>query len=121
MANDISVGNLHDGDLNLNDEEHCFEYVVSYMQSDTLLKLEDEGMSQLLALNELICKTINAGVSSNIPVGASLVNSIPDKNNHSSCTVSHNEITDTQSQLYSNTIHTFKYYNTLSRRVEAVV
>lgn len=43
-------------------------YVVSYMQSDTLLELEDEGMSQLLMLNDLVCKVINTCTSADPPV-----------------------------------------------------
>lgn len=105
LAKDVSVDNPHDGDLDLNDEEHCIEYVISYMQSDSLLKLEDEGMSQLLALNDLICKLINTGVSCNVPVGVS------DKTHHRSHTVPntesqphlHFEDSDTQSQPYPNT------------------
>lgn len=40
------------------------------MQSDTLLGLEYEGMGQLLAFNDLICKGMNAGAPVNFPVGA---------------------------------------------------
>lgn len=44
------------------------EYVVSFMQSDALIALEDEGMSALLMLNDLVCKVINAGTSVDAPV-----------------------------------------------------
>lgn len=111
LAKDVAVDNPQGEVLDLNDEERCIEYVISYMHSDTLLKLEDEGMSQLLALNDLICRISHVGVPSNVSVGASMGNSIPDENHHSSCTVpniesqphSPFEHTHTQSQPYPNT------------------
>lgn len=38
--------------LDITDEECCFEYIVEYMNSDFLLELEDEGLSQLLLLKD---------------------------------------------------------------------
>lgn len=38
--------------LDITDEECCFEYIVEYMNSDLLLELEDEGLSQLLLLKD---------------------------------------------------------------------
>ncbi|CAM4733134.1 unnamed protein product [Leuciscus chuanchicus] len=46
VAKDIAINSQHEEELNPNDEEGCMEYVISYMQSDTLLGLEDEGMGQ---------------------------------------------------------------------------
>ena len=70
VAKDIAIDSQHEGELNPNDEEGCMEYVVSYMQSDTLLGLEDEGMGQLMVLNDFICKVMNADAPVNFPVGA---------------------------------------------------
>lgn len=36
VAKDIATDSQHEGELNLNDEEGCMEYVLSFMQSDTL-------------------------------------------------------------------------------------
>lgn len=69
VAKDIAINSQHEEELNANDEEGCMEYVVSYMQSDTLLGLEDEGMGQLLVLNDLIGRVINADGPVNFPVG----------------------------------------------------
>lgn len=68
VAKDIATNSQHEEELNANDEEGCMEYVVSYMQSDTLLGLEDEGMGQLLVLNDLIGRVINANDPVNFPV-----------------------------------------------------
>lgn len=40
------------------DEEGCVDYILNFMQSDALLSSEDEGMSQLLLLNDLVCSII---------------------------------------------------------------
>lgn len=40
------------------DKEGCMDYVTSYLQSQTLLQLEDEGMSQMLTLDDLISQVI---------------------------------------------------------------
>ncbi len=70
VAKDIAANSQHKEELNPNDEEGCMEYVTSYMQSDTLLELEDEGMGQLLVLIDLICRIINVDAPVNFPVGA---------------------------------------------------
>lgn len=70
VAKDIAINNSkNEEELNANDEESCMEYVVSYMQSDTLLGLEDEGMGQLLVLNDLIGRVINADNPVDVSVG----------------------------------------------------
>lgn len=40
--------------LNKHDEEACMDYICSYMESTVLLELEDEGMSQILFLKDMI-------------------------------------------------------------------
>ncbi|CAL9692527.1 unnamed protein product [Knipowitschia caucasica] len=40
--------------FNQDDKEGCMDYVTSYLQSSKLLQLEDEGLSELLVLNDLI-------------------------------------------------------------------
>jgi len=82
------------------------EYVVSYMQSDTLLGLEDEGMGQLLVLNYLIGKIINADAPVNFPVGALSDGSTHVIPSHSPSTTIPNCITTSCSPLqysYANT------------------
>lgn len=48
VARDIAADYQHKDEPSLNDEESCIEYVVSYMQSDTLLELEDEGYGSVV-------------------------------------------------------------------------
>lgn len=50
-----------------NDKESCMDYVTSYLQSDTLLQLEDEGMSQSLMLNDLVSQVIAVGTLADPP------------------------------------------------------
>lgn len=41
-------------ELNRDDEESCVEYISAYMNSPTLLELEDDGMTMLLCLQETV-------------------------------------------------------------------
>ena len=52
LAKDITSDSKQD--LESTDEESCVNYIHNYMQSDTSLKSEDEGMSDLLMLNDLV-------------------------------------------------------------------
>lgn len=45
--------------LDKHDEEGCIEYVYSYMDSTVVLELEDEGMSQLLFIKDMIAEMIH--------------------------------------------------------------
>lgn len=58
LARDIATDSHYEEDLDSTDEEGCMNHIVSYIQSDSLLESEDEGMSQLLALNDLVCSMI---------------------------------------------------------------
>lgn len=40
--------------LNKHDKEGCIDYVCAYMNSSHLLELEDEGISQLLFIEDII-------------------------------------------------------------------
>lgn len=87
-----------------------------------MLELEDEGMSQLLMLNDLICKVINTRVSADLPVGVSgdvmthatsspspstvIADHIPQPHPHSNSTIIH-------PHLHSNT-----HANTTAQSVE---
>lgn len=44
--------------LNKDDEESCIDYVCSYMNSNSLLELEDMGIAQLLFLKDMIDERI---------------------------------------------------------------
>ncbi len=59
LARDIATDGQGADDLESTDEEGCVDYVLSYMQSDALLSSEDEGMSQLLMLNDIVCSIIH--------------------------------------------------------------
>lgn len=122
VAKDIATDSQHEKELNPDDEEGCMEYVVSYMQSDTLLGLEDEGMGQLLVLNDLICKVINADAPVDCPVSA-----LSDGNTH--VTPSHSPsitIPNSASQPHSHPnstvmpkqLHPNTYTNTTTQSVE---
>ncbi len=58
LAKDIAADGQGATDLESSDEESCVEYILDYMQSDTLISSEDEGMSQLLMLNDLVYNMI---------------------------------------------------------------
>lgn len=70
VAKDIAASNNDKIQLDQSDEEGCLDYVFSYMQSDALLQLEDDGISLLLMLNDLVSKLVCAdrGVSVGVPV-----------------------------------------------------
>lgn len=53
------------------DKKRCMDYVTSYLRSDILLQLEDEGMSQLLALDDLITQVIETSGPTVQPSGES--------------------------------------------------
>ncbi|CAK6981102.1 uncharacterized protein LOC121683718, partial [Scomber scombrus] len=40
--------------LNKDDEEGCIDHICAYMSSPSLLELEDEGLSQLLFIKDII-------------------------------------------------------------------
>ncbi len=52
--------------ISKDDEESCMNFIISYMQSDTLLKLEDEGFAQLLTLRDLINELIESRVNNTV-------------------------------------------------------
>ncbi|XP_035995650.1 uncharacterized protein LOC118563830 [Fundulus heteroclitus] len=58
VARDLVSGNEID-QLSPADEEGCLDYVIAYMQSEDLLGSEDEGLSTLLMLNDVICKILD--------------------------------------------------------------
>lgn len=70
VEKEIVTDGQHEEELNPNDEEGCMEYVVSYMLSDSFLEIEDESVCQLVVLNDLICKVMNADAPVNFPVVA---------------------------------------------------
>lgn len=59
LAKEIATDSEGAANLQSTDEEGCVDYILNYMQSDKLLSSEDEGMSQLLSLNDLVCSLIN--------------------------------------------------------------
>lgn len=70
VARDIASNSQDKDQPSLNDEESCIEYVISYMQSDTLLGLEDEGVGQLMMLNDLLSRVIETCASVDLSVDA---------------------------------------------------
>lgn len=60
LAHDIPQTRGQDpAKLNKDSEEDCIEYVCAYMDSDSLLDLEDKGISQLLFLKDMVYERIN--------------------------------------------------------------
>lgn len=86
MAKDIATNIQHGEELDPNDEESCMDFVISYLQSDALLRLEDEGMGQLLCLNDLICKLMNAYPTDNSEAGTMIDVSTHIRPNHTQST-----------------------------------
>ena len=122
VAKDIATDSEPERELDPTDEEGCMEHIISYMHSDTLLGLEDEGMSQLLALDDLIGQVINANAPINFPVGPLSEGDTQVTPSHSPSTTvpnptsqphSHTNSTVTQPQSHSHT-HT----NTTIQSVE---
>lgn len=58
LAKDIATGCQDVNTLEPPDEEGCVECILSYIKSDSLLTSEDQGMSQLLIFNDLVCNVI---------------------------------------------------------------
>lgn len=52
------VDELETDKLDKNDEQSCFEYLSAYMSSNSLLMLEDEGISWLLDLKDKVDEII---------------------------------------------------------------
>ena len=59
LARDIAGDNKDTAKLSPDHEENCMDYVVSYIQSDSLRESDDEGMGQLMMLSDLICRILN--------------------------------------------------------------
>lgn len=58
LAKEVATNSGSSNDLEPTDEESCVDYILNYMKSETLLSAEDEGMSQLLVLNDLVCSIL---------------------------------------------------------------
>lgn len=68
LATNIATDNGDPVRFKQTDEESCMDYVTAYIQSDTLLQLEDEGLSQLLILNDEIDQIIKKCYPTESPV-----------------------------------------------------
>ena len=122
IAKDIESNSQHKGELNLNDEEGCMEYVISYMQSGALLELEDEGMGQLLILNDLICKVMRTDNPVNFPVDTLSDGDAHATPSHSPSTTIPNSASQPHSHVYSTVMppqpHSNTHTNTTTQSVE---
>lgn len=49
--------------LKVGEEESCFEYILAFMNSDTLVESEDSGMAVLLELNDTVNNVIQSCVA----------------------------------------------------------
>lgn len=56
LARDIATDSQSADDLESTDEGGCVDYILSYMQSDLVLRMK---VSQLLILNDLVCSIIH--------------------------------------------------------------
>lgn len=66
-----SVGPVPDRDksmLTLDDDEYCLEYINAYMMSESLLKSEDAGLTELLMLKDMIDESIKSTTTPELPV-----------------------------------------------------
>lgn len=98
------------------------EYVVAYMQSGALLELEDEGMGQLLVLNDLICKVMSADNPVNFPVDALSDGDVHVTPSHSPSTTIPNSASQPHSHANSTVMqpqpHPDTHINTATQSVE---
>ena len=86
VTTDISASSDQDSaKLSREDEEGCVDYVCSYMESTSLLESEDEGMSQLLFLNDVISEIIRGHKQGSTSLTTQMTDtqSIDDTNNRS--------------------------------------
>ena len=54
VMNIESLPGTDSSELDLEDSEGCFEYISAFISSDLLLEAEDQGMSELLALQDTV-------------------------------------------------------------------
>jgi len=66
LAKEVATDSGDVDNLEPTDEESCVDYILNYMQSETLHSAEDEGMSQLLVLNDLLCSIISHSETANV-------------------------------------------------------
>ncbi len=88
--------------ISKDDEESCLNFIISYMQSDTLLKLEDEGFAQLLTLRDLINELIESRVNNTVSDPSVSIENEFDAHTH---THRHPLYTDTQILLSHSHTH----------------
>ncbi|KAK0148063.1 hypothetical protein N1851_012231 [Merluccius polli] len=72
IAKDIATDSSEIEELSATDEEECTDYIISYMQSGALLGSEDEGVGELLMLNDVIGRMIveaELAAAAKTPVG----------------------------------------------------
>ncbi|CAI5669467.1 unnamed protein product [Oreochromis niloticus] len=77
LAKSLASENKDTTQLSQDDKEGCMDYITSYIQSNTLLQLEDEGMSHLLTLNDLINLVIQGGNPAMQTAGENEVHAMP--------------------------------------------
>lgn len=77
LAKSLASENKDTTQLSQDDKEGCMDYITSYIQSNTLLQLEDEGMSHLLTLNDLINLVIQGGNPAVQTAGENEVHAMP--------------------------------------------
>lgn len=68
LATNIATDNGDPVWFKQTDDESCMDYVTAYIQSDTLLQLEDEGLSQLLMLDDGIDQLIKKSYPAELSV-----------------------------------------------------
>ncbi|XP_028299402.1 uncharacterized protein LOC114461495 [Gouania willdenowi] len=113
VVRSIAADSQESNKLSLSDEEGCMDYVTAYLQSSALSGLEDEGMSQLLTLHDLV-RGLTSGQSVDvmIPVEPGPFTVVPD---HTPQTHLSSDNTQHNIQLYS---HPNMPVNTPTQSVE---
>ncbi|KAK0144753.1 hypothetical protein N1851_016793 [Merluccius polli] len=105
IAKDIATDSSEIEELSATDEEECTDYIISYMQSGALLGSEDEGVGELLMLNDVIGRMIveaELAAAAKTPVGTN-TSPTPPPSDHTSPPPSPNANNATMpSHLHSN-------------------
>ena len=66
------------------DEEGCMDYIIAFMKSEDLLGKEDEGLSSLMMLNDVICRMIEEESPADIMPHVPSTSPTPSPSDHTS-------------------------------------
>lgn len=121
VAMDLATDSEDQAKLSPSDEENCIDFVIAYMLSKKLLEREDEGIAELMMLNDLVNRVMESDANVHIEV-ANVVSPDDDVHNHSNPFIGNlDHVTQSHSEpnLITQTHHpTQPHVHTTSQPVE---